>query len=137
MFILDTDTLTLIQHQNVHVMQAIDSMNAESIFTTAISAQEQLLGRLSVLNSARTPEKIEFASIALASNIQFLGQLKILPMTALAFERFQTLLRLKLNVAGNDLRIAAIALEAGATVVTRNLRDFQRIPDLNTVDWTQ
>jgi predicted nucleic acid-binding protein len=45
------------------------------------------------------------------------------------------LLSQKLNVSGNDLRIAAIALENGATVVTRMVRDFSRITDLSVENW--
>jgi tRNA(fMet)-specific endonuclease VapC len=52
------------------------------------------------------------------------------PFTIPAAARFGALDRAKLNVKKNDLRIAAIALELGATVVTRNRRDFGRIPGL-------
>ena len=44
--------------------------------------------------------------------------------------------KLKLNVRKMDLRIAAIVLEHRGVLVSRNLRDFQRIPNLLVEDWS-
>lgn len=50
--------------------------------------------------------------------------------------QFDQLVSAKLNVKHSDLRIAAIALQLGATVVTRNRRDFARVPGLMIEDWS-
>jgi tRNA(fMet)-specific endonuclease VapC len=62
------------------------------------------------------------------------GGFTLVPLTAPAFARFETLAKARRNVKRNDLRIAAIAL--GATVVTRNRRDFGRVPGLAIEDWS-
>lgn len=59
-----------------------------------------------------------------------------LPFTEAAIARYDDLVALKLNVGKNDLRIAAITLEHGGTLVSRNLRDFQRVPGLTVEDWS-
>ena len=68
--------------------------------------------------------------------VRFLGTFDSC-LTLQAIARYESLLKQKLNVRKNDLRIAAIALEAGAVVVTRNVRDFRRVPNLAVEDWTQ
>ena len=39
-------------------------------------------------------------------------------------------------ISPNDLIIAATVRAAGATLITANLREFSRIPDLRCEDWT-
>lgn len=109
---------------------------ADDVVTTAITVEEQIGGWYSAIRVARTPQQIETAFTRLTESVRALAGWDVLPFTAAAVVRFQTLLRQKLNVGGNDLRIASIALEAGATVVTRNLRDFGRIPGVRCEDWS-
>jgi tRNA(fMet)-specific endonuclease VapC len=72
----------------------------------------------------------------LAESIRFYTGIQVLLFTLPAITRYQQLLQLKLNVGKMDLRIGATALEHGAVVVTRNLRDFRRIPNLTAEDWS-
>lgn len=60
---------------------------------------------------------------------------RILAWDAAAADQLLQLRSLKLRVATMDLKIAAIALTHGATVLTRNTVDFQQIPNLDTDDW--
>ena len=57
-------------------------------------------------------------------------------LTIASIARHRSLLSAKLNIGKMDLRIAAIALESAATVVTRNIRDFSRVPGLKVEDWS-
>ena len=41
------------------------------------------------------------------------------------------------RVATMDLRIAAIVLSQGATLLSRNMVDFGKIPGLKVEDWTK
>jgi len=74
---------------------------------------------------------------SLIDNLLFLARLPILPLTLPAIARFQHLSGLKLNVGRMDLRIAAIVLENQGVLITRNVRDFARVPSLVLEDWTQ
>jgi tRNA(fMet)-specific endonuclease VapC len=60
----------------------------------------------------------------------------LVPLTVSAVPRVEQLVKAKLNVKRNDLRIAAVALELRATIVTRKRRDFGRIPGLPIEDWS-
>jgi len=61
---------------------------------------------------------------------------QVLPFDRDAALVFDGLVAQRVRIATMDLRIAAIALENGLTVVTRNRRDFGRVPGLTIVDWS-
>jgi tRNA(fMet)-specific endonuclease VapC len=53
-----------------------------------------------------------------------------------AADLFGSLRRKKVRIGTMDLRIASIALANDFTLLTRNLVDFQQVPDLKVEDWT-
>jgi tRNA(fMet)-specific endonuclease VapC len=135
LYVLDTDTLTLLQHNDPLVAARVTAAGNQ-VAITAITLDEQLTGRFAQIRRAQQPSQIESAYTRLAEAVVALASLPILPYTQAAIARYGQLLAQKLNVGKNDLRIGAIALEYGAVVVTRNVRDFGRIPNLIVEDWS-
>ena len=135
-FVLDTDTVSLLERGDAMLLQRIARHDARQLATTVITVEEQMTGRLATLRAAKTLLQQVIAYRRLADTTEALRHLAILPFTEPAIQRYEELWALKLNVGKMDLRIAAIALELGATVVTRNLRDFTRVPGLTCEDWS-
>jgi tRNA(fMet)-specific endonuclease VapC len=86
--------------------------------------------------STKRRDHLSLAYQSLADTVLFLARFRILAFPEPAVERYARLAASKFNVRKMDLRIAAIALEYDAVVVTRNLRDFQRVPGLPVEDWS-
>ena len=55
---------------------------------------------------------------------------------AAAVSEFKRLKAAKVNIGTMDLRIASIVLANSATLVSMNLRDYQKVPGLQVEDWT-
>jgi tRNA(fMet)-specific endonuclease VapC len=90
-----------------------------------------------MIRQANSPRRLAQGYARLANSVVFLSRFRILPFSENAIAAFTQLSKSKLHVRFNDLRIAAIALENGATVVTRNLRDFNLVPGLIVEDWSR
>lgn len=141
LLLLDTTTLTHLFRQNQRVLQAFDlhrqSDSEYLIGTTSINVEEVFGGWLGLIQKSQSPQREAYASQLLNDSIIFLSQFKLFSNTENAVNRYQELRQSKLNVGRNDLRMAALAIELQATVVTDNLRDFSRIPNLIYVDSTK
>lgn len=79
-------------------------------------------------------------SVALTQRVeQLLATLPVLPFDGPDDQHYADI-RMALERAGtpigsNDLLIAAHARSRGLTLVTHNLREFERVPGLKVVDW--
>jgi tRNA(fMet)-specific endonuclease VapC len=136
-FILDTDTLTLLRQGNTAIIQKLQETDPNEVAITAITVEEQLSGWYTLMRQLRSDSELERAYDRLAQTVRFVGRLPILGFSQDAILAYRNLLTQKLNIGKMDLRIAAIALGCNATVVTRNTRDFGRVPDLTIADWTR
>lgn len=134
-FVLDSDIFSLYRRGYPNLDARIDSRPLSEMAITVMTVEEELAGWYTVLRRAKTPDQEVRAYEHLAEAIPPLARWQIIPMSHPALMRFETLKRMNLNVRKMDLRIAAIVLEIGATLVSRNLRDFQRIPGLVVEDW--
>ena len=136
LYVLDTDTLTLLQRRDPAVCDRAAAHSNETAITV-VTVEEQLSGWYAMLRKARKPDRLLAAYRRLAATVRFLSQLRILDYDETALSRYEDLKRQKLNVGKFDLRIAAVASCHGAKLVTRNVRDFERIPGLEVEDWSK
>ena len=135
-YLLDTDTISLLQEKHPNVVRRVTETPREMLAITVITVEEQLSGWYTYLRQARTIRSQASAYEHLAKVASFVGGHNIVTLSESAIVQVKQFGRLKLGVRAMDLRIAAIALEMSATVVTRNLRDFQVVPGLRCEDWS-
>jgi tRNA(fMet)-specific endonuclease VapC len=62
-------------------------------------------------------------------------KIDLLDFDVAATREFERLVALKLRIGTLDQKIAAIALARNATLLSRNLKDFEKVPGLRVEDW--
>ncbi|HKI37908.1 MAG TPA: type II toxin-antitoxin system VapC family toxin [Gemmataceae bacterium] len=136
-YLLDTDTITLAHYGQAAVVQHLAAHLDADVAVPALSVQEQMRGWLAHLSHLRTrPQMADWYDFLVNRMFPIWKRYALLPFPEPAILRYEHLKTLRLNVGAMDLRIAAVALENGLTVVTRNRRDFGRVPGLTTEDWS-
>jgi tRNA(fMet)-specific endonuclease VapC len=135
-YVFDTDMLTLYQEGHPEVCRRVVAHRPDELATTIISVEEQLSGWFTMLRRPADRKTLARIYQRMTETVSFLKQVPIVSFTEQAIARYESLRLMKLNIGSMDLRIASIALENGSTLVTRNVRDFRRVPGLSTEDWS-
>jgi tRNA(fMet)-specific endonuclease VapC len=131
-FVLDTDHLSLYGRNHPKIVARLQEAQSP-LKTTAINLEE-LRGRLAQVAQARDDASKSIAYSWLTETVTLLSEFQILQYDQKAQEIYQTLKHLR--VGTQDLRIASIVLANDATLLTRNLQDFEKIPELSIQDWS-
>ncbi len=137
LYLLDTDTVSLYQHGHPRVYTAVADHPSNVVVISVMTVEEQLSGWYSELRRAKKAPMLAAIYQRMAKTVRFYAALPILSFTEPAIARYEDFKRRKIRIGKTDLRIAAIALEHDAVLVTRNSRDFKQIPGLTIEDWSK
>jgi tRNA(fMet)-specific endonuclease VapC len=128
-WMLDTNTLSdLIRNPRGALVRRLGSIEPDAICTSIVVACELRFGANRKGSDALTT-RVE----------QLLASLTVLPLDEPA-DRHYADIRAALERAGtpigsHDMLIAAHARSRGMTLVTHNMREFERVPGLRVEDW--
>ena len=139
MIAFDSDVLTLIWEDVAPYTSRAALIPPAERGVPIVVAEEVLRGRLDQVRKAEAG-KLKVSLPAAYDFLQFsLTALQggiYLPFTNQAAQLVASWRAARIRVKPMDMRIAAIAIDHNATLVTRNARDFQLIPGLSLDVWT-
>lgn len=130
MWLLDTDIcIYLIKRKPAQVLARLRALPVSEVAISSVTLAGLEYG---VARSSRPVENAD----ALAA---FVAPLEVLPFDDAAAARYGPI-RAALEAAGTpigslDTLIAALAVSRGCTLVSNNLREFSRVPDLRVESW--
>ncbi len=136
MFVLDTDTLTLLLRGHPKVIERRRHVE-DAVVITIFTQIEVLRGRFDSLLKAADGEQLLLAQQRLQETERDLEAFHPLLVNEAAVAEFVRLLEVKglKKIGRADLLIAAVTLANKATLVTRNLKHLAKVPGLQVENW--
>lgn len=134
MRLLDTDTLTHLHAGHPRVAAHLKKLDDPEVGTTVVTKIELLRGRMDRVLKASNGTDLLRAQYLLMRTEELLEQILVVPLDDAAVAQFDRLRAIS-KIGRADLLIASITLAKRATLVTRNLRHFQKIPGLKVETW--
>lgn len=141
MFLLDTDIVShLFDSRRINdiLSERVRRIPLDELAISIITVEEILRGRLDVVRQAQTGRRNLVEPYERFQQLYTkLHRFPILPYSVEADRAFESLPASLRRAGANDCRIAAIGLASGSTVVTANMRHFEKVPGLTVEDWTR
>lgn len=141
MIILDTDCLSLLERKSgvefFRLAERLAEFQPDEVTTTIITFEEQMRGWMAYLAKASSVEKQIIAYEKLSRLLENYTYIPVIKFDEKAGEVFEDLKKQKIRVGTMDLKIASIAISRNALLISRNLSDYEQIPNLPVEDWTK
>lgn len=140
-YVLDTDILSLLAHQDSpeapRIRRRIAELPSEhAVVTTVINYEEQMRGWMASLSQVRSPAAEVRIYARLLQHLATFRRMTVLEYNDSAASIAEQLRRKRLRIGAMDVKIASIVLAHDALLVTRNTADFRRIEGLRIEDWS-
>src|SRR5689334_8871301 len=137
MYVLDTDHMSILERGGPPALPLTMKLSAladSEIATTIVTYEEQCRGWLAKTARAKGEALIR-AYVQLGQHLEIYAGMNVLAYDHRAHTIFLRLQSQKIRIGTQDLKISAIVLANEATLLTRNLSDFGKVPDLKAEDW--
>lgn len=134
----DTDVLTELFAGNAALNQRLALIAPPERHIPVVAAGEIVRGWLAAVRQAEAKRgrmTLEFAFARFEESLVKMAPFALLPYTAAAHAQVEAWQQAKIRVGTNDMRIAAICVAHGATLATRNARDYAQLPGLAFDVW--
>ncbi|MCP4112735.1 MAG: type II toxin-antitoxin system VapC family toxin [Desulfobacteraceae bacterium] len=135
-YILDTDILSLHLRGHEQLKKNLLAVPPEQTGITIITVEEVIRGRLAQIRRALKPDDRLKSYYWLSKTFDQLCCFNVLKFDSHAEAHFQRLRTHKIRIGTQDVKIASITLSQNAILVTRNRKDFERVPFLKIEDWS-
>ena len=138
MIALDADVISLVLQGDPVCVARLAAVPAADQSLPVVVAAELFRGRLNVIRQAeagRGRVALGRAFELFQLTLEGIRPLEILPYTDHADILFRNWRQQRIRIGTNDLRIAAVCVAHGATLATRNQRDFVHVPGLTLEIW--
>jgi tRNA(fMet)-specific endonuclease VapC len=135
--VLDTDHLSELEVRSLLGQRLISRLadSENDMVITAISVEEQLRGWLAEIRSHSSPKDQIRAYARLVRTVESHARWTILPWDEDAARVFDALVKKRVRIGTQDLKIAAITIAHEAILLTRNHKDFVQVPGLKFENW--
>lgn len=139
MYLLDTDHLSVLERGDTgseRLRRRLQAIPPDEVAATVVSYEEQMRGWLSYMAKTRLLEEQVTAYNYLQNHLQVFCAVPLSAFDPAAAAILQRLQKQRIRIGTMDLKIASIALVQDATLLSRNVTDFQKVPGLRVEDWT-
>jgi tRNA(fMet)-specific endonuclease VapC len=133
--------VSILQHaespQAIALTKRLETLPKHEVATTVVTLEEQTRSWLALIGRYSNVRQQVAYYDRLAEMVNFFAGWQFLPFDDHAAIEFEQKRRQRVRIATTDLKIASIVLVRDATLLSRNLRDFEKVPGLRVECWLQ